>query len=150
VDDCEAWELKVSHDDSFYDDLPEDPEQAFLYLESKFRAECDTESTNQRQNVGSVVDTVYIKYISSVAAAIKELELKCEIKMPMLSANSNSYTAYLEFRRDVDQYRTMLSIRHSRRRKEYTVALDQPTKLKLRHLLTQMKEVVDKLGPVIN
>ena len=134
----------MSHDDFFYDDLPEDAEQAFLYLEFKFRAECETELANITKKGGSA-DTVYIQYISRTVATIEELNVNCAIKMPPIPINTNIYAPYIGFRRDVDQYRTMLSIRHSRRRKEYTVALDQPTKLKLRHLLSQMKEAVDKL-----
>lgn len=134
----------MSHDDFFYDDLPEDPEQAFLYLKSKFRAECDRELNNPMTN-NMMVETIYNKYISQVSAAITEIDLDCELKV-LQSVNSSSiYPQYMEFRRGVDKYRTMLAIRHSRHRKEYTVALDQPTKMKLRHLLSQIKEAVDKL-----
>lgn len=38
-----------------------------------------------------------------------------------------------------------IRIRHSRRAKRYSVALDDATKQKIRHHLTQLKELADKL-----
>ncbi len=61
------------------------------------------------------------------------------------SIDDVNYSTYLNFSKDVEHYRTKLQIRHSRRRKEYSVALDTPTKLKLRRLLSQIKDTVDKL-----
>jgi chromosome segregation ATPase len=81
-----------------------------------------------------------------VLAAINELGLEhqfAEESVP--SINDVNYTTYINFSKDVEHYRTKLQIRCSRRGKEYSVALDTPTKLKLRHLLSQIKETVDKL-----
>ncbi len=134
----------MNHSDLFYDDLPEDPEQAFLFLKSKFRTECDAQ-LKESMHSPVAADSIYVQYVSRVMGAITEFGLKCELKRPPIKSNVMFYPQYLEFRRDVDEYRTILSIRNSRRRKEYTVALDQPTKIKLRHLLSQIKEAVDKL-----
>jgi hypothetical protein len=134
----------VSGDDFLYDDLPEDPELAFLSLEALFKRECDEQLARAHQEERT--DVYFIQYISRVLAAINELRLEpqfAENSVP--SIDSVNYTTYLNFSKDVEHYRTKLQIRHSRRRKEYSVALDMPTKRKLRHLLLQIKETVDKL-----
>lgn len=134
----------MSGDDFLYDDLPEDPELAFLILEAHFKRECDEQLARAHQEERT--DVYFIQYISRVLAAINELRLEpqfAENSVPSIDAVN--YTTYLNFSKDVEHYRTKLQIRHSRRRKEYSVALDMPTKMKLRHLLSQIKETVDKL-----
>jgi hypothetical protein len=134
----------VSGDDFLYDDLPEDPELAFLSLEAHFKSECDQELANAHQDERT--DVYFIRYISRVLAAINELNLESQFAGKSVpSINEVNYTTYLDFSKDVEHYKTKLQIRHSRRRKEYSVALDPPTKLKLRHLLSQIKETVDRL-----
>jgi hypothetical protein len=134
----------VSQDDSLYDNLPDDPEEAFLYLESVFRAECE-------QKIGDAhheerVDIYYIQYISKVLGAISELGIESHFaKRSIPSIEDVDYQTYVNFSKDVEHYRTMLQIRRARRRKEFSVALDQATKIKLRHMLSQMRDIVDRL-----
>lgn len=126
-----------------YDDLPEDPELAFLSLEAHFKRECDEQIARAHQEERT--DVYFIQYISRVLAA-NELRLELQFaENSVPSIDDVNYTTYLNFSKDVEHYRTKLQIRHSRRRKEYSVALDMPTKMKLRHLLSQIKETVDKL-----
>jgi chaperonin cofactor prefoldin len=134
----------VSDDDFLYDDLPEDPEMAFLSLEAHFKRECDEQLARAHQEERT--DVYFIQYISRVLAAIDELGLEHKFADKSVpSIEEVNYSTYLNFSKDVEHYRTKLQIRHARRRRDYSVALDTPTKLKLRHLLSQIKETVDKL-----
>jgi hypothetical protein len=136
--------LSVSGDDFSYDDLPEDPELAFLSLEAHFKRQCDEQLAKNHQEERT--DIYFIQYISRVLAAINELGLEDKFANGSVpSIKDVNYTTYIDFCEDVEHYRTKLQIRCSRRGKEYSVALDTPTKLKLRHLLSQIKETVDKL-----
>jgi hypothetical protein len=134
----------VPDDDFIYDNLPVDPERAFLMLESYFKTECEKKLANAHQEERT--DVYLVQYISRVIGAISELGLEPHFHVGSVPAiNDVDYSTYLNFSKDVEHYRTMLQIRHARRRKGHSVALDVNTKSKLRHLLTQMKETVDKL-----
>jgi hypothetical protein len=137
------WEACM-RDDAFYDDLPDDPEAAFLYVESQFRTDCETKVAQAHQE--ERVDVYYVQYISRVLGAITELGLESKFSdQSVPTIDDVNYSTYVNFSKDVDHYLTRLRIRHARRRKNYSVALDATTKTKLRHLLTQIKETVDKL-----
>lgn len=134
----------MSDDDFLYDDLPDDPELAFLSLEAHFKKEC--EETIAKAHEEQRLDIYYMQYISRVLAVIEELHLESQVSGRSIpSIEDVNFSTYVDFSKDVEHYRTMLQIRHARRRKEFSVALDTPTKLKLRHLLTQIKETIDKL-----
>ena len=139
----------MSHDDFLYDNLPEEPEEAFLHLESAFRTECERKINDAHHE--ERVDIYYVQYISKVLGAITELGIESQFsKRSVPSIEDVDYQTYVNFSKDVEHYRTMLKIRRGRRRKEYSVALDQTTKLKLRHMISQMKEIVDKLDVLQN
>lgn len=134
----------MSHDDFVYDDLPDDPEEAFLHLEAVFRTECEQKIREAHQE--ERVDIYYIQYISKVLGAISELGIESHFaKRSVPSIEDVDYQTYVNLSKDVEHYRTMLQIRRARRRKEFSVALDQATKIKLRHMLSQMREIVDRL-----
>ena len=73
------------------------------------------------------------------------LGLKAFENWRLPSTGEFSMNLYRNFRGDVEHYRTMLEIRHSRRTKGLTVRFDDVAKSKLRHLLAQIREFVDKL-----
>jgi hypothetical protein len=61
----------VSDDDFLYDDLPEDPELAFLSLEAHFKRVCEDKLAKAHQEERT--DVYFVQYISKVLAAINEL-----------------------------------------------------------------------------
>ncbi|MGB6709647.1 MAG: hypothetical protein WBE85_05680 [Methylocella sp.] len=63
----------MSGDDFLYDDLPEDPELAFLSLEAQFKRECDEQLARAHQEERT--DVYFIQYISRVLVAINELRV---------------------------------------------------------------------------
>lgn len=134
----------MNQDDFLYDSLPDDAEEAFLYLEAVFREECEQKIKEAHQE--ERIDIYYIQYISKVLGAISELGIESQFATRSVpSIEDVDYQTYVNFSKDVEHYRTMLQIRRARRRKEFSVALDQATKIKLRHMLSQMREIVDRL-----
>lgn len=134
----------MSQDDFLYDNLPDDPEEAFLYLEAVFRTECEQKIRDAHHE--ERIDIYYIQYISKVLGAISELGIESHFaNRSVPSIEDVDYQTYVNFSKDVEHYRTMLQIRRARRRKEFSVALDQAMKIKLRHMLSQMREIVDRL-----
>ena len=128
---------------AFFDDIPDDPELAFLQLEKVFREECSQQVEGTDDNYNPTDE--YLRYISRTLAARTELGLKVLEDWKLPTAQNFDTNLYRDFRRDVDHYRTILEIRHSRRNKGLTVHFDAVAKSKLRHHLTQIREFVDTL-----
>lgn len=128
---------------SIYAELPDDPEQAFIMLENHFRELCDDRLENAHENEN--VSVFYVEYIGRVLAAIEELGLSTAFQERVPRIQDVDYTTYLNFSKDVEHYKTMLQIRHSRRTKGYSVRLDEPTRKKIKHYLEQIREIFLKL-----
>ena len=134
----------MAYDDSIYDNLPDDPELAFLHLEEAFDAECRAAVSNLHPDEN--VNIHYVQYISKVLGTIQELELTSKFDPDDIpDIGTITYNTYLSFSKDVQHYKARLKIRTARRKKQYSVALDPAAKAKLRHLLTQMKSTIDTL-----
>ncbi|MCK1540337.1 MULTISPECIES: hypothetical protein [unclassified Bradyrhizobium] len=78
-----------------YQDLPEDPEEAFLKLEAHFFAECERKLEAVSQN--DRIDIIYVNYIAKVLAASKRSNSKVNsraksrrLKMSILTRTSTS------------------------------------------------------------
>ncbi|MBI5262554.1 MAG: hypothetical protein HY852_12145 [Bradyrhizobium sp.] len=130
-------------DEEAYAELPDDPEMAFLQLEKHFREQCEAKLKVAGEN--DYVNMYYVEYISKVVAAIQELGISTEFETEVPSIANVSYQTYADFGKDVDHYRTKLSIRHARRAKGYSVRFDAATKTKIRHHLEQMRQIIEKL-----
>jgi hypothetical protein len=126
-----------------FENLPDDPEDAFLILEEHFREECDAALQAARQD--DRTDVIHIAYISQVLGTITALGLEAEFKSEVPSIENVNYTTYLDFNKDVMHYRTMLRIRRSQRRQGYSVQFDDVAKTKVHHHLDQVLEIFNKL-----
>ncbi|MER8376265.1 hypothetical protein [Mesorhizobium sp. M1406] len=128
--------------ESIYDDLPEDQEQAFIYLERNFRSQLDESLKNNDQN--SYDAYCKRKYMSAVIAAAKSLDI------PGIKDSSSPYNdkgvwdAFEGFETDVMNLTIQIEINHARRRKKYSVALDGATKQKIRHYIEQIRMAVEE------
>lgn len=125
-----------------YQNLPSDPEEAFLVLEERYRTECETKIHNSHENERT--DVFYTAYIARVLGAITALDLTAEFEDRVPRIEDVDYNTYLNFSKDVEHYRTILLIKHGRRVQGYSVRFDTATKEKLRHHLRQMHELVEK------
>jgi hypothetical protein len=126
-----------------YDDLPEDPEIAFLRLEAHFKDEC--ERRLRAANQDERTDVIHVDYIAQVLGAINALGLESEFKSEVPSIDDVNYATYLNFNKDVMHYRTILRVRNSLRTQGYSVQFDENAKRKIHHHLDQVLEIFDKL-----
>jgi hypothetical protein len=126
-----------------YEDLPDDPEEAFLRLESYFNAECNRRLQAATQD--DRTDVIHIDYIAQVLGAITALGLEGSFKSEVPSIEDVSYNTYLNFNKDVMNYRTILRIRRSQRDQGYSVQFDDTAKRKIHHHLDQVLELFGKL-----
>lgn len=126
-----------------YEDLPEDPEEAFLKLEAHFFAECERKLDASGQN--DRIDIIYVNYIAKVLAAIKALELVDEFRSEVPAIEDVDFNTYLNFNKDVMHYCTMLKIRRSQREQGYSVQFDETARRKIHHHLDQVMEIFGKL-----
>jgi hypothetical protein len=128
-----------------FQELPYDPEEAFLTLESRYRLECDeaVRESGEHDNVS----IYYTDYIAQVLGAAEELGLVeaafGETEVP--SIENVDFHTYQNFSKRVKHYTTRLEIRHGRRVQGYSVRFDAPTKTKVHHLLAQVREIFSKL-----
>ena len=130
-------------DENLYAELPADPEQAFLILEQRYRDECTQKINSTHEN--ERIDIFYVDYIAQVLAAIKALGLETKFDTAVPKIEDTDYDAYLNFGKDVKYYRTMLEIEHGRRIQKFSVRFDAATKQKIRHHLTKVRNIVEKL-----
>ena len=130
-------------DERLYQELPADPEQAFLLLEKKFRDECQLKISNAHQDEHTQV--FYVDYIAQVLGAIKALGLEAGFKDRVPQIEDVDYNTYLNFSKDVKYYRTILEIQHGRRVQGFSVQFDAVTKEKIKHHLKQVRDIVEKL-----
>ena len=128
-------------DQSIYDDLPDDHEKAFVYLEKKFRAQLEKSLENNDQSSFDAYSKR--RYMSSVIAAATSLGIP-GIKDHTISYDDRGiWDAFDIFENDVVNISIQIEINHARRKKKYSVALDSVTKQKIRHYIEQIRTAVD-------
>lgn len=126
-------------------ELPEDPEQAFLVVEDRYRQECETALNRAHEHEN--VSVYYTDYIAQVLGAVEELGLVeaafGTTEIPSIEAVD--FHAYQDFSKRVRHYRTRLEIRHGRRAQGYSVQFNTATRAKLRHSLQQIRKIFEKI-----
>jgi hypothetical protein len=126
-------------EDIDYDDLPEDPEQAFLVLERGLRSELGARTSGWGDEFPRVP---YFDYMSKVRAAAEALGLLFLHNWTLPAFDELSETLFRHFLSDVDIFCTRTRITLGRRNKQYSVAFDAAAKSKIKHYLDQIREVV--------
>lgn len=130
--------------DDEYADIPDDPQLAFVYLESHYKAAMNRDIAEAENN--SSCEAFYIQYINKTTAAARVLDLDILQNWAAPSRSDNNiWNDYVDFCTHVEHYIEQIKIYHARRRRQYSVAFDGTTKAKIRHLLGQVKEIVDRL-----
>ena len=121
--------------------LPDNPELAFVQLEKKFREEFNQNlEHSDNNNSYNAYCTQYMNHTAAVAQA-----LGLDMLNNWREATGNVSDIHRQFVADVDHYIITVQLAHTRRIRNYSVALDPATKAKIRHHLSQIKETVDRL-----
>ena len=128
-------------DSSIYDDLPEDHEKAFVYLERQFRADLD-ESLKDNDK-GGYDAYCKRKYMSAVIAAAKSLDIPGIADYSAPYKDREVWDVFEMFETDVLNLTIQIEINHSRRRKKYSVVFDSADRQKLRHYIERIRTTVE-------
>jgi len=125
-----------------YDNLPDDPHQAFVYLEGEFR---DRMEAVMDDHMNAHEYNHYItEYANQVIAAAQALEID-DLNIWMAKLPIEDQRDQRQFRYSVDSLVTRLAVSRAVRVKTYSVPLDDATKAKLRRLVGQIRTTLDKL-----
>ncbi|CDX60252.1 hypothetical protein MPL1032_30131 [Mesorhizobium plurifarium] len=128
--------------ESMYDDLPEDHEKAFVYLERQFRAQLDESlKDNDQSNFDAYCKR---KYMNAVIAAAKSLEIPGIADYETSYDDRGVWDAFENFEMDVMNLTVQIEINHARRRKKYSVTFDSAAKQKVRHYIEQIRASVEQ------
>lgn len=126
---------------SIYDDLPEDHEKAFVYLEKQFRTQLDESlRDNDQSNFDAYCKR---KYMAAVIAAAKSLDIPGIADYTTPYDDRGVWDVFEGFEMDVMNLTVQIEINHARRRKNYSVAFDSAAKRKIRHYIEQIRNAVE-------
>ena len=123
--------------------LPEEPEEAFIALERIVRGRY--EEAYERLNDNEGPQEIQRRYMSIVLPAAKHYGIAALSNWERPDESNETWQTYMRFIGDVDYAISELRLRSIERAKQHSVALDAATKMKLRHLLAEVRETVDKL-----
>jgi hypothetical protein len=136
------WGRKNRMSESIYENLPDEPELAFVVLERHFkeRLESDIEGSDQ----GNVISYFKQRYCNQVIAAAKSLEVDHIKDYSAPQGGQSNWEFYDQFETDVMNLVIQIQINHARRRKKYSVAFDSSAKQKIRHYIEQIRLMVEQ------
>lgn len=123
----------MSPDDLNSEELPDDPEAAFLVLEEEFRAALLLLKNPSKKD--------YYEYFSRIAGAKDELKIDAlgNYDPPRLSQQLYVFEEeFITVQGTIARLKTRIHVRNSRRNRTYSVHFDHATKQKIRHLLSQI------------
>lgn len=122
-----------------YDDLPEDPDEAFLRIEASLRTDIEEAMDSQGfSRLGC------FEYMNKVISAARTLEVEIAERLRLPSYTSIDEVDYRNFVAIIDAFTTRVKIIRGRRNRQFSVAFDDKTKKKTRHYLTQIHDIVSR------
>jgi hypothetical protein len=121
-----------------------DPELAFVHLESMYRSALNNNLENTDNS--NSFDVYVIEYINHTIAAAHALGLDFldQWKVPSHTNNLRLHVHFKDFTTAVDHFKVQVQIDHARRRNRFSVPLDPAEKETLRHYVAQIKKVIDE------
>ncbi len=128
---------------SLYEDLPEDPEDAFLVLEADFRETCEMSILRSSEEVDE--RPYYENYVVQVMGAVVALQISDIFTPDPPNIGEVTYTEYRRFKTEVLYFTTKISIRRGRRIKGFSVQFNRVTKKKILHYLNKIEDIIEKI-----
>jgi hypothetical protein len=129
-------------EDEVFEGLPEEPELAFVVLESFYKAKL--EQAIEGCDEGQVIVFHKRQYIHQVVASATALGIEAISRYIPPAEHNEVWNLYDQFSLEVEQVKIQIRIGHSNRHREFSVALGGPEKEKIRHYINQIKEIVDE------
>lgn len=128
--------------EQLYDNLPEDPQLAFVQLEIHFRKEA--QHRIEQSDQGNEINEYQLQYINQVTVAARALGIE-QLSAYEVPFNDNQmWELYTRFRTDVENLVIEIRIHHSRRKRQFSVALEEPQKQRIRHYIDQIRQTVEE------
>lgn len=125
--------------------LPEDPGAAFVEFEKLLRARLEEAISRSEENNNGNFDYLTLDYMNGVVTAARLYGIATLNNWELASPNNHGWHQYRAFVADVDACTLEMRMRRVRREREYSVVLNAATKIKLSHMLAQMREAVEQL-----
>lgn len=139
----------MNNQNDIYENLPADPELAFLQLEEYYRADLDSQLPDANNNYQ--FQSITQDYLNKTVAAIRALGLENTQMGEAMDIPNKSYSGPVsdaterikEMKMAIDAYRIQIRINRSFNRNKYSVVVNQAEKTKIRHYLENIRSVVD-------
>jgi hypothetical protein len=124
----------------------EEPELAFVRLESRFRKTLEDNLESSQNNV--TYEAYIIEYMNHTLAAARffNLDILEFWTVPEPGTADEIYKRYQQFTTEIDYYKVQVQLTHLRRPKDFSVGLSTTDKEKIRFFIEQIKTVIDKAG----
>lgn len=122
--------------------LPDDPELAFVQYEDSLRKKLHVEIAASE---GDETEDVRRDYVNHVLAAAKAFDVEDLRDWHVPPVDDRIFGFYNQLLSEVTNYTVQIRIRHSRRVKRYSVALNSAARQKIRHHLGKIKQTIDRL-----
>jgi hypothetical protein len=130
--------------DEEIEQLPDDPELAFVGFEKILRERLNERIHEASQEQWGNTEPYYLEYINKVLAAARTYEISTLKDCEVPKVNSNIYQAYERFSADVDHFTTQIRIRRAGRNRQNSVGLDGNTKTKIHSYIQKIRIILDK------
>lgn len=128
-------------DAEIYADLPDDPELAFVQLESHFRKQMEIDIAESDD--GGTIAYYKSRYINQTIAAARALDIEGIRDYSLPDSESNVWSYFETFSSDANNITIQIKIRSARRTKQYSVRLSSSDKRKIHHYIEQIRDTVE-------
>lgn len=128
-------------DDDVFENLPDDPELAFCHLEALYKRQLENDVSSTDES--SAISHFRARYINQIIAAAKALDINGIKDYEAPKSQSEVWSYYEVFATDVMNLIIQIRIGHARRKRFYSVALSSAEKEKIRHYISQIKQLID-------
>jgi hypothetical protein len=129
--------------DEEIEQLPEEPELAFVEFEKILRTRTD-EMLDRAASDNLSLTNYYVEYMNKVAAAAMTFRIEGLKHLKVPRVDSTTYGEYQQFSADVDFFTTQIRIRRAGRNRQNSVGLDGNTKAKIHSYIQKIRSVLDK------
>lgn len=127
--------------DDPHETLPDDPQLAFLQLAEGYRKVA--ESKIGQSEFGHDISEYRLRYINQINAAAWALGIKELLIHEVPSHAGKVWDVYSQLKTDVENLLIQIRIHHSRRKWEFSVALEPQDKQRIHHYIAQIRQAVE-------